>query len=134
VLPPELLRKGRFDDIFFVDLPNQRERQSIFGIHLEHRKRKKERFKLAKLAKQSRGFSGAEIEQVIISALFDAYYHRRDVTDDDILISMSETVPLSKTMEEEIRALREWSFTRTRHATVTKKSSAAKSGRKLEFK
>ncbi len=133
VLPPELLRKGRFDDIFFIDLPDQKERESIFGIHLRLRKRKKEKFDLEKLARAGKGFSGAEIEQAIVAALFDAFYQKRDLTDDDIIKAISETVPLSKTMEEEIRTLREWCSTRTRHASVTAEEIAAKPGRKLEF-
>jgi SpoVK/Ycf46/Vps4 family AAA+-type ATPase len=116
-LPPEILRKGRFDEIFFVDLPGPDERKEIFRIHLEKRHRSSEHFDLDLLRNYSEGFSGAEIEQVIISALYDAFEHGRPLTTDDIVKSLQETVPLSRTMAEHISALREWSKTRARSAS-----------------
>ncbi|MCC8190760.1 MAG: AAA family ATPase, partial [Planctomycetes bacterium] len=118
-LPPELLRKGRFDEIFFVDLPDSQERQVILTIHLRRRGRDPDAFDLPQLAEAARGFSGAELEQALVSGMFDAFYENgRDVTTADILKAVQETVPLSQTMEEEIGWLRDWCRTRTRPATV----------------
>ncbi len=116
-LPPELLRKGRLDEIFFVDLPSKRERMEIFAIHLRKRKRDPSRFDLEALAEASQGFSGAEIEQAVISALYDAFSEGRDITTEDILKAIQETVPLSVTMKEQIDALREWASGRARRAS-----------------
>jgi len=116
-LPPELLRKGRLDEIFFVDLPSKRERMEIFAIHLRKRKRDPSLFDLEALAEASQGFSGAEIEQAVISALYDAFSEGRDITTDDILKAIRETVPLSVTMKEQIDALREWASGRARRAS-----------------
>jgi len=116
-LPPELLRKGRFDEIFFVDLPSQDERKEIFGIHLSKRKRDPKAFDLDALAASSDGFSGAEIEQAIISALFDAFPAGRDVTNEDILKALHSSVPISVTMAEQIADLREWAEKRARPAS-----------------
>ncbi len=116
-LPPEILRKGRFDETFFVDLPGPDERKEIFRIHLGKRHRSPEHFDLELLRNHSEGFSGAEIEQVIISALYDAFEHGRPLTTEDIVRSLQETVPLSRTMAEHISALREWSKTRARSAS-----------------
>src|SRR5712671_2107000 len=117
-LPPELLRKGRLDEIFFVDLPAEEEREEIFRIHLARRGRRPENFDLKTLGAASEHFSGAEIEQAIISALYDAFYAQRDLTMDDILQTMSQTVPLSKTMDEHLNRLRSWAEGRARHASV----------------
>lgn len=116
-LPPELLRKGRFDEIFFVDLPSEQERMEIFTIHLQKRHRDPAAFDLAKLAAASPGFSGAEIEQAIISALYDAFDKDRDVTTEDIHSALTESVPLSMTMKERIDVLRDWASTRARPAS-----------------
>ena len=101
LLPPELLRKGRFDEIFFVDLPDDDERRDIFRIHVAKRKRTPETFDVAVLAKQSDGFSGSEIEQAVISALYDAFDLGRDLKTGDMQQAVGETVPLSRTMEAE---------------------------------
>lgn len=116
-LPPELLRKGRLDEIFFVDLPSHWERTDIFRIHLAKRKRNPAKFDLDALAKSSEGFSGAEIEECIVSALFDSFYERHDVTTEVILNAIRQTVPLSKTMQEEINFVRTWCEGRARNAT-----------------
>jgi SpoVK/Ycf46/Vps4 family AAA+-type ATPase len=116
-LPPELLRKGRFDEIFFVDLPAAAERRDIFRIHLEKRHRAPSEFDLQALCDASTGLSGAEIEQIIIAALYDAFDHGRPVSTEDILRNLHETVPLSRTMAEHIEALRQWAETRARPAS-----------------
>lgn len=120
-LPPELFRKGRFDDIFFVDLPTLEERADIFAIHLRARNRNPEHFDLATLAARSLGFSGAEIEQAIISAMFDAFDAGRDVTTEDILRNVEGSFPLSMTMRENIEFLRDWARTRARPASSRKR-------------
>ncbi len=117
-LPPELLRKGRFDEIFFVDLPTFNERREIFRIHLQKRGRKAEHFDLDTLARVSAGFSGAEIEQAIIAGLYDAFDAGRDLMTEDVLTNIKHTVPLSQTMREEIEALRFWARTRARPASA----------------
>lgn len=117
-MPPELLRKGRFDEIFFVDVPNERERRRILAIHLALRGRDPANFDLASLALATDGFNGAEIEQAVISGLFNAFYDNgRDLTDWDITLAAAETVPLSKTMREEVDALRRWCHSRARPAS-----------------
>jgi len=116
-LPPELLRKGRFDEIFFVDLPGEKERAEIFSIHLLKRKREPEKFDLQKLAAATDGYSGAEIEQAVIAALYDAFDLDRDITTEDILSVVGESIPLSLTMKEKIDVLRVWAETRARPAS-----------------
>src|SRR6266487_1415854 len=116
-LPPELLRKGRFDEIFFVDLPTAEERGEIFGIHLAKRGRDTGRFDLDALVPGSENFSGAEIEQAIISALYDAFYARHELTTPHILEALRETVPLAKTMDEQITRFRNWAVGRARQAS-----------------
>jgi SpoVK/Ycf46/Vps4 family AAA+-type ATPase len=118
-LPPELLRKGRFDEIFFVDLPGEQERREILSIHLARRHRDPVRFDLDSLAQETEGFSGAEIEQVIISALYDAFEAEHELTDADLRRNIQETIPLSQTMKERITALRNWARTHARSASTT---------------
>jgi len=117
-LPPELLRKGRFDEIFFVDLPGEEERKEIFFIHLKKRNRQPEKFDISVLTRESEGFSGAEIEQAVVSALYDAFEHNQEVSTEDIQRAIHETVPLSVTMREEIEELRQWAKGRTRRASA----------------
>ncbi len=116
-LPPEALRKGRFDEIFFIDLPNEQERREIFNIHLLKRRRDPARFDLDRLAAASAGMSGAEIEQAIIAGLYDAFDAGRDLTGTDILLAIEGSIALSQTMREEISALRDWARTRARPAS-----------------
>jgi AAA+ superfamily predicted ATPase len=116
-LPAELLRKGRLDEIFFVDLPTEEERAEIFRIHLDRRGRDAAKFDLPRLARSCEGFSGAEIEQAIISALFDAFSVGTDLTDELLMCAILETVPLSKTMSEELQRLRSWAQGRARRAS-----------------
>ena len=131
-LPPELLRKGRLDEIFFVDLPALAERRAIVGIHLAKRRRDPARFDVEQLAAAADGFSGAEIEQAIISALYDAFYLGRELETGDVLRAIRETVPLSRTMSERISSLRVWAEGRARPASKPEDSGVVAPRRKLE--
>ncbi len=125
-LPPELMRKGRFDEIFFVDLPARQERGEIFSIHLKKKKRDPANFDLKILAEKTVGYSGAEIEQVVVAALFKAFGDgRREVNTDDLLAVVLESIPLSVTMSEGIERLREWAETRARPASSEKSEDTA---------
>lgn len=126
-LPPEFLRKGRFDEIFFVDLPTADERADIWALHLEKQLAAPSKaagglpldddtFKA--LAEVSEGFSGAEIAQAVISATFDAFSERRPVSREDLMTAVHNTVPLSVTQAEQIRAIRQWAETRAVAATA----------------
>jgi len=112
-----LMRKGRMDEIFFVDLPRSRERAEIFSIHLRKMKRDVDKFDLRALVKAAAAFSGAEIEQAIISGMHESFFENREVTTEDILQAMSQTIPLSHTMREQIVALRSWAAERSRPVT-----------------
>jgi SpoVK/Ycf46/Vps4 family AAA+-type ATPase len=127
-LPGEFLRKGRFDEIFFVDLPVSEERQDIFKIHLGKRRRDIARFDIEQLAKVSEGFSGAEIEQAIIASMYDAFAQEREFTQLDIIAAIKSTLPLSKTMTEQVTALRDWARQRARPA-----ASSVAEYQRLEF-
>ena len=107
-LPPELLRKGRFDEIFFVDLPTKKERKDIFKIHLLKRNKDITNFDFNLLAEKSNGYSGAEIEQAVIAALYDAFDENREIELNDIIINIEKSVPMSITMKEKIDWLRNW--------------------------
>jgi SpoVK/Ycf46/Vps4 family AAA+-type ATPase len=107
-LPPELLRKGRFDEIFFVDLPDAETRKDIFRIHLKRRRLDPALFNLDALAEHAEEFSGAEIEQAIVSALYEAYAKSTPLTTQIILAEMQRTRPLSVVMAERVAALRAW--------------------------
>ena len=132
-LPPELLRKGRLDEIFFVDLPTAEEREQILAIHIAKRGRAVKDFGLGSLAGACEGFSGAEIEQAVISALYDAFYLNKDIETQDVLKSIRETVPLSKTMSERISSLREWAQGRARWASPVEAAADTIRHRKLEI-
>jgi len=116
-LPPELMRKGRFDEIFFVDLPSSAEREVIFNIHLNKRKRDINKFDLSTLAEESHNFTGAEIEAAIVSAMYEAFNESREFNTDDIVESLNEIVPLAVTMKEEIDSLKLWASERARNAS-----------------
>ena len=107
-LPPELIRKGRIDELFFVDLPDAAIRADIFGIHLAKRELAAEQFDLAALALASDGFSGAEIEQAVVSAVYCAAASEQLVKEEHVLKALSETSPLSVVMAEKLGALRAW--------------------------
>lgn len=117
-LPGEFLRKGRFDEIFFVDLPTPNERSEIFKIHLDQRNRPLDRFDTDQLAKVSDGFSGAEIEQALISAMYEAFAQAREFNQLDIIAAIKSTLPLSRTMSEQVAALRDWARQRARPAAA----------------
>ena len=106
-LPAELLRKGRFDEIFFVDLPDATERASIWRIHLGLRKQDSAQFDLDKIVSASDGFSGAEIEQAVVAALYRALHQKTPLTTDLLIEELAHTIPLSVTRQEEINALRQ---------------------------
>jgi SpoVK/Ycf46/Vps4 family AAA+-type ATPase len=115
-LPGEFLRKGRFDELFFVDLPNAEERKEIFKIHLSKRRRDINRFDLDQLVTVCDGFSGAEIEQALVAAMYEAFAQDREFTQLDIIAAIKATLPLSKTMSEQVTALRDWARQRARPA------------------
>jgi AAA+ superfamily predicted ATPase len=132
-LPPELLRKGRLDDIFFVDLPSEPERRDVFQIHLARRGRDPREFDLTLLAQASDGFNGAEIEEAIVSALFDAFSKQVKLSTQIIEASVRETVPLSRTMSEDLERLRSWASGRARLASVSTAGQAPEVRRKIEL-
>jgi SpoVK/Ycf46/Vps4 family AAA+-type ATPase len=111
------VRKGRFDEIFFIDLPSDSERRQIFSIQLARAKRDPKGFDVAELAKAAQSFSGAEIEQAIVSGLFTAYADGVELTQAHLQDAIAETLPLAVTMKEDIDRLREWARTRTRPAS-----------------
>jgi SpoVK/Ycf46/Vps4 family AAA+-type ATPase len=127
-LPPELLRKGRFDETFFIDLPGAEERREILAIHVARRGRDPARFDLDRLAARADGFSGAELEQAVLSGLYEAFAEGVDLSHAHLERAVAETLPLSTTMREEIDALRSWARTRTRPASLTARGPAAAAG------
>ena len=120
-LPPELLRRGRFDELFFVDLPSVDERAEILSIHLRKRGRDPLQLDLEELAAQSGRLSGAELEQVVNAALHKAFAEERDLDFNDLANAINETVPLYDTYEDRIKELRDWARTRARPATLDAK-------------
>jgi SpoVK/Ycf46/Vps4 family AAA+-type ATPase len=135
-LPPELLRKGRFDEIFFVDLPSAEERKEICQIHLKKRGRDAASVNLARLVEATPDFSGSELEQVVVSAMYDAFDadpEVRELSTEQLVHSGREIVPLAVTMMEGIASMREWAKTRARPASLgTHAKSPAEAGRHLE--
>ncbi|MCU0694469.1 MAG: AAA family ATPase [Polyangiaceae bacterium] len=121
-LPPELVRRGRFDDIFFVDLPGARERAEILGIHLRRRGRDAAGYPVEALAKTLEHFSGAEIEQLVIAALFRAYAAGRELQPEDVRACATEVVPLATMYEEKVQALRTWAQARARRASADRRT------------
>jgi AAA+ superfamily predicted ATPase len=124
-LPPELIRKGRFDELFFVDLPNQAERRQVFSIQLKKRKRNPAGFDLEGVAAAARGYSGAEIDAAVQTAMYVAYSSKKDVSTQTLLDALKATVPLSTTRAEEIDALREWARKRAVPASAGEASGAS---------
>jgi ATP-dependent 26S proteasome regulatory subunit len=108
ILPPEMVRKGRFDEIFFVDLPSAKVREALFALHIKKRGRDVAGFDLARLAAASEGFSGAEIEQAIVSGLYTAFSKKQVLSTEILLGEIQGTRPLSVTRAEEIAAIRDW--------------------------
>jgi SpoVK/Ycf46/Vps4 family AAA+-type ATPase len=117
-LPPELLRKGRFDEIFFCDLPQREERKQIVGIHLSKKKRNPANYDLDKIADATADFSGAEIETAVVAAMYDSFDAGEELTTDRLMNSVGEIVPLSVTMREVIENMRDWARTRARPASA----------------
>lgn len=116
-LPPELLRKGRFDEIFFIDLPERHEREDILQIHLQRRGRDMPPGVVEEIAGETEYFSGAELEQVVVGAMYAAFADEREPDADDLRYASEEIVPLYRTYEERIKALREWAQGRARSAS-----------------
>jgi SpoVK/Ycf46/Vps4 family AAA+-type ATPase len=112
-LPPELIRKGRLDEIFFVDLPRQDVRQQIFSIHLDKREINRPDIDLGRLAVESDGFSGAEIEQAVVSAVYSNYGSGEPLTTESLLDEIRTTRPLSVVMDAQIQKLKKWAESRT---------------------
>lgn len=117
-LPPELLRKGRFDEIFFVDLPNVHERLEVLEIHLRRRGRDPEQFDLDQLAEETEKCSGAELEQLVVAGMFRAFAEGREVSSRDLVRVARDTIPLAVTMDDRLKELREWARPRARPASV----------------
>jgi SpoVK/Ycf46/Vps4 family AAA+-type ATPase len=133
ILPSEALRKGRFDEIFFIDLPSPSERREIFHIHIRRRGRDPQQFDLEELAQASQNFSGAEIENVVITALYDAFEQGRELTQQDLLRAIQNTVPLARTMDAQIQALRQWARTHARPASLPSDIPLSTGLRRLEL-
>jgi SpoVK/Ycf46/Vps4 family AAA+-type ATPase len=112
-LPPELVRKGRFDEIFFVDLPSPQNRRDILQIHLRKRSLEPSQFDLDALVEATKGFSGSEIEQAVVSAMYTAHAGKRTLTQPDLLAEIQQTRPLSVVMREKIQETRDWASGRT---------------------
>jgi SpoVK/Ycf46/Vps4 family AAA+-type ATPase len=107
-LPPEVIRRGRFDEIFFLDLPTEPERRDIITVHLRKRRRDPALFDIRRLAMESDGYTGAELEQAVIDAMYSAFAADRDIRTEDIIAAIARTVPLSKSQREVIERLRSW--------------------------
>ena len=134
-LPPEFMRKGRFDEIFFVNLPTEKERVEIFRLHISRRRDiAVKNYDLAALAKETKGFSGAEIEQVINDAMFQAFSQQRDFTTEDILAAIHSTIPLSVSFRETINKLIAWAGSgRARMASSQQEANESAAGDQLYY-
>ena len=118
LLPAEVIRKGRFDQVFFVELPNEEERKDILSIHMRRQSLDPGKYDLVLLASATRGWNGAEIEQAVIAARIACFSNGKSVEERDLLGAMGQTVPLSTTMAEQLKAIRSWARTRARPATT----------------
>ncbi len=127
-LPPELLRKGRFDEIFFCDLPDREDRRQIIDIHIRKKRRDPSQFDLEKLMEATVDYSGAEIEQAVVAALYDAFDTGNDLSSEGLLNTLREIVPLAITMREQIDSMREWARTRARLASSRRQQAKAPGG------
>jgi ATP-dependent 26S proteasome regulatory subunit len=138
-LPPELLRKGRFDEIFFVGLPTARERQIILNIHIKKYKRDVKNFEkqMSELVSASEGFSGAELEEAVVSGLYAAFYHKRDLTAEDVLKAIKNTNPLAKSRGAELQEMVKWAAENAVNASRVedkeKASETTTGGRQLDL-
>jgi SpoVK/Ycf46/Vps4 family AAA+-type ATPase len=131
-LPPELLRRGRFDELFFVDLPNEAERKAIWRIHLNKRNCDVNQFDIVKLSQLTDNFTGSEIEQVVVDALFSAFDSEEELEQVHLQTAISQTIPLSVTMAENTQGLRQWASTRARPANICSDKSRSQA-RKLSL-
>lgn len=131
-LPPEFLRRGRFDEIFAIDLPHQIEREQIAAVILNKLKRDTKKFDLAKIAEATKDYTGAEIEAVITEAMFQAFDLEREVTAEDIINAASSIIPISKMMAEKIEAIRKWGEGRARPASSSSQQQQKPTTRKLK--
>jgi SpoVK/Ycf46/Vps4 family AAA+-type ATPase len=120
-LPPELPRKGRFDEIFFVDLPDSKERFEILKLHMKKRGRDPSVYSLEALAQKAERLTGSELEQIIIAAMYAAFSRNLELADNDLFRALKETVPLYETFEEEIKQIREWARKRARSASTDRR-------------
>jgi SpoVK/Ycf46/Vps4 family AAA+-type ATPase len=127
-LPPELLRKGRFDEIFFCDLPDREDRAQILDIHVRKKRRDPSKFDMDKLVEATVDFSGAELEQAVVAALYDAFDTGNDLSTEGLLHTLKDIVPLAITMREQIDSMRDWARTRARMASARGRTSAQKDG------
>ncbi|MDD3106400.1 MAG: AAA family ATPase [Bacilli bacterium] len=133
-LPPELLRKGRFDEIFFVDLPSKEERKEIFKIHIKAKKRKIENFNIDLLAEKTSGLTGAEIGSIVSDALFTSFTNGSDLSTDDIIDERNKITPLSTVMSEKITSIRTWAKSRARMAGNEFNEEVHNSGKVVRLK
>jgi SpoVK/Ycf46/Vps4 family AAA+-type ATPase len=117
LLPAEMIRKGRFDEVFFVDLPLDDERVEVFKVHLKRRGIDPDKFNLDSVKKFTKGWTGAEIEQCVVSALTTAHLQDRELTETDLFDATGNVVPLSKTMKEQVEHIRKWAFDRAVRAS-----------------
>ena len=108
LLPAEMIRRGRFDQVFFVDLPSSEERKEIFQIHLKRRGEDMRKYDFILLAQATDNYSGAEIEQIVVSGAARAISEGRDLTQDDLYWEINHLIPLATTMQEQIKAIRSW--------------------------
>ncbi|MCI0568871.1 MAG: AAA family ATPase, partial [Acidobacteria bacterium] len=116
ILPPEFLRKGRFDEIFFVDLPDAEARRALFSIHLKKRGKDPKLYDLPRLVEATEGFGGSEVEQAIVAGLYTAFSGHRELSTETLLLEIARTKPMAQTMGEKIQWLRDWAKERTRSA------------------
>jgi len=131
-LPPEFLRKGRFDEIFALDLPTPEEREQIIKVQLKKYKRDPQKFSLQRIIESTNSFSGAEIEGVIVEALYDAFDSgAKELTTEHVVKASESIIPLSKSMAEKIEAIRQWSEGRARSASVQQKREQPSNKRRL---
>ena len=117
-IPPEMLRKGRFDEIFFCGLPSREEREEILKIHVRNKGREAENFSFAECAEESNEFSGAELEEAVVTGLYQAYYEDREITDEDILRAIIGTTPLSESKKKELDRMKSWAEKNAVNASV----------------
>jgi hypothetical protein len=125
-LPPELLRRGRFDEIFFVDLPNQEEREAIWTIQIARHRRDPAKYSIPALAKGTEGYTGAEIEQIVVDGLYDGFARNAEPTTVSLAKITADSVPLSRLMAEPVKALRQWAQGRARCATSPENQSGSR--------